>query len=129
MPINKPSLYELEKLSRRKTISGYPIATVSYYGPTDKLASKVAVGIVEKSGEVIAMERWFSENEDVRKSEEITSKIIQFLKLHNISKVAMPDHIIGCPHEEGIDYPEGSVCPKCPYWANKDRWSDVSLTN
>ena len=23
--------------------------------------------------------------------------------------------LIGCPHEEGIDYPEGHSCPHCPY--------------
>ena len=31
----------------------------------------------------------------------------------------MTDRIIGCPHEEGIDY-EGSVCPRCEFWANRD---------
>ncbi|SJM33792.1 hypothetical protein [Mesorhizobium delmotii] len=25
--------------------------------------------------------------------------------------------------EEGIDYPEGSTCPDCPYWARRDRWT------
>jgi Extended Signal Peptide of Type V secretion system len=29
----------------------------------------------------------------------------------------------GRPHEEGIDYPEGSTCPRCPFWAHRDRWS------
>ena len=33
------------------------------------------------------------------------------------------DRIIGCPHEEGIDYPEGQACPQCPFWAHRDRWS------
>src|SRR5712692_4405008 len=31
------------------------------------------------------------------------------------------DGIIGCPHEEGIDYPEGKSCPQCPYWARRAR--------
>ena len=35
----------------------------------------------------------------------------------------MPEGIIGCPHEEDIDY-QGPVCPKCPFWANRDRWTD-----
>jgi hypothetical protein len=29
--------------------------------------------------------------------------------------------MLGCPHEEGIDYPEGEACPECPYWAGRDR--------
>jgi hypothetical protein len=34
----------------------------------------------------------------------------------------MTDRIIGCPHEEGIDY-EGAACPACPFWAGRDRWT------
>jgi hypothetical protein len=33
------------------------------------------------------------------------------------------DRIVGCPHEEGIDYPDGEKCPECPFWATRDRWS------
>jgi hypothetical protein len=33
------------------------------------------------------------------------------------------ERIIGCPHEEGIDYPEGKSCPQCPYWAGRDRFT------
>jgi hypothetical protein len=25
--------------------------------------------------------------------------------------------------EEGIDYPEGSKCPECPFWADRDRFT------
>jgi hypothetical protein len=96
MPIKNPSLFELEKMSRRKTIEGYPIGTVSYYGPTDKLASKVAVGIVDEKQNVVDMKRWFSDREDIRRSEEITQKIVQYLKLHNVKNVVIPDRIIGC---------------------------------
>jgi hypothetical protein len=35
----------------------------------------------------------------------------------------LADRIIGCPHEEGVDYPEGQSCPRCPFWAHRDRWS------
>jgi hypothetical protein len=27
--------------------------------------------------------------------------------------------VIGCPHEEGIDFPEGQECPYCPFWRGK----------
>jgi hypothetical protein len=36
--------------------------------------------------------------------------------------VAMPDRIIGCPHEEGIDY-EGEYCPRRAFWIGRDRWT------
>jgi hypothetical protein len=34
----------------------------------------------------------------------------------------MPEAIIGCPHEEGTDYPEGEACPQCPFWQGRDRF-------
>ena len=40
--------------------------------------------------------------------------------------VVMTDRIIGCPHEEGIDY-EGATCPACPFWAGRDRWTGERL--
>jgi hypothetical protein len=34
----------------------------------------------------------------------------------------------GCPHEEGIDYPEGEPCPQCPFWTHRDRWTGKLLS-
>ena len=56
---------------------GFPVGTVAFYGPDDRRASKVAVGIV--------------------------------------------------PHEEGIDYPQGEACPQCPFWANRDRFTQEEI--
>jgi len=47
---------------------------------------------------------------------------LAFLAEHGVLSVAMVDRIIGCPHQEGIDY-EGPICPQCPFWANRDRWT------
>jgi hypothetical protein len=33
----------------------------------------------------------------------------------------MIEEINGCPHEEGVDYPVGEVCPKCLFWADRQR--------
>jgi hypothetical protein len=40
--------------------------------------------------------------------------------------VATP-HIIGCRHEEGLDYPEGEHCPECPYWVGRNRFTGELL--
>ena len=104
--------------------SGYPVATVAFYGPDDKVATKVAVGIVLAEDEEPAfLERWFSEGRDVRNDHDVNEQILKFIRTHEVKSVAMADRIIGCPHEEGVDYPEGSTCPQCPFWANRDRWS------
>ena len=110
--------------STRRGFRGYPVATVALYGPDDKLATKVAVAIVtEQDAEPAALNRWFSEGQDVRFDLEINSEILQFIKDHGARSVVTTDRIIGCPHEEGVDYPEGVACPQCPFWARRDRWS------
>jgi hypothetical protein len=108
----------------RKGFRGYPVATIAYYGPDDRHATKVAVGIVlSDSGDVAHMERWFSDTSDVRTDTQINGAILQFIEQQGARSVGMYDRIIGCPHEEGVDYPEGKTCPQCPFWANRDRWS------
>ena len=106
----------------KRGFKGYPVATVCLYGPTDKLASKVAVGIVRgERQDPDPLERWFSESADIRMDEAIELEIAEFIRAHGAKTVVMTDGIFGCPHEEGIDYPEGTSCPQCPYWAGRDR--------
>ena len=108
----------------KRGFRGYPIATVAFYGPDDRRASKVAVGIVaDESGEVVELERWFAEEADARSDLNIGEAIEAFIRSRNVRSVVMGDRIIGCPHEEGIDYPEGQACSECPYWAGRDRFS------
>jgi len=103
---------------------GYPAATIAFYGPTAELATKVVVGIFkQENGDADPLEKWFSQNSDIRSNEEVGEELIAFIKLHEVKSVVVTDGIIGCPHEEGIDYPEGKSCPECPYWAGRDRWT------
>ena len=108
----------------RKGLRGYPVATVAFYGPDDSRASTVAVGIILKEGEgVEILERWYSDTADVRTDPQTNQQILDFIRAHDAVSVALVDRIIGCPHEEGIDYPEGEKCPRCPFWATRERWS------
>jgi hypothetical protein len=109
-----------QKHSKKK----FPLATIAFYGPDDKMATKIAVGIVMKEGdEPEFMKRWHSERTDIRLNRSIFREIDKFISSHNVSSVVTVDRIIGCPHEEGIDYPEGEKCPQCPFWAIRDRWT------
>ncbi len=109
---------------RNRGFRGYPVATVAFYGQDDKRATKVSVGIIIAEGEVAeVVERWFSETSDVRTDPKITEAIVRFIEMHDTKSVAVVDRIIGCPHEEGIDYPDGEKCAQCAFWANRDRWS------
>ena|SRR3990172_6043402 len=107
---------------------GYPVATIAFYGPDNNHASKVAVGIVLQEGaEASYLEKWWSEDNDVRNDPLIGRGILMFIDHHHAKTVIMTDRIIGCPHEEGVDYPKGAACPRCPYWANRDRWTGELL--
>ena len=101
---------------------GYPLGTVAFYGPDNARATKVAVGIVYKEGgDAREMEKWLSEVADVREDEIIGGQVLAFLQRHSVRTVVVGPGILGCPHEEGIDYPVGGVCPRCPYWAGRER--------
>ena len=116
------------KKKARRGFRGYPVATVAWYGPDDTRASKVAVGIIrEEGGGGEVMERWFSERGDLRTDMATANEIARFLERHGVKSVVASEAILGCPHEEGIDYPDGEKCPKCPFWANRDRWTGELL--
>ena len=103
---------------------GYPVATVAYYGPDNQRASKVAIGIIQnEGGDAENLERWFSETQDVRTDPEILKEAMDFISGHSVKSVVVADGILGCPHEEGTDYPEGEKCPICTFWANRDRFT------
>ena len=86
----------------------------------------MAVGIVKSAGaEVEPLERWLSGGQDVRDDVSIARAIETFLEAQEVKSVAMTDRLVGCPHEEGKDYPEGEVCPHCPFWIGRDRWEGV----
>lgn len=114
------------RLTRRRSRS-YPLATVAYYGPTDQLATKVAVGIRDRYDKLFEMRRWYSEGSDIRADETVLEQIVAFMQEYDVQNAVMPDRIIGCPHEEGIDYPEGESCPQCPFWHGRDRWTGEPL--
>ena len=108
----------------KQGFQGFPLATITYYGPTASQASKVSVGIVmQEGGEVTALERWHNELADVRLDAKVNEEIVSFLKQHGVKSVISPDRLLGCPHEEGTDYPNGEKCPRCLYWANRDRFT------
>jgi len=114
------------KKKARRGFRGYPVATVAYYGPDDQRASKVAVGIATEENGDTMMKRLFTEG-DARTDPVITAEILRLITTHGVKSVALTDGIIGCPHEEGVDYPEGQVCPQCPFWAYRERFTGKIL--
>ena len=95
----------------------FPIGTIALYGPDDKATTKIVAGvIVAKEAEAI-IERWVGTG--VQETPKVQQEIKDFFARHGVTSVAVSDGNMGCPHEEGEDFPEGEDCPFCPYWKGK----------
>ncbi len=102
----------------------YPMATIVYYGPDNRQATKVAVSVVKsRDAENDPLHRWISHAGDVRHDAGIQSEIASFLETEGVRQTIMAQRIIGCAHEEEVDYPVDGECPHCPFWHNKDRFT------
>ncbi len=117
----------LKRLGKKakKGFRGWPMGTVAFYGPDLSRASKVAVGIIRGEGqEVDEMRDWHSFTTDIRKDPETLREILEFLEDNAVLSVAMGATIMGCPHQQGIDY-EGEWCPapECRFWHHRDRFT------
>ena len=91
--------------------------------PNLSQATKVAVGIVpSENADVEELRNWKVDRGDIRADPGIAREILEFIAKHRVLSVAMTDEIIGCPHQEGIDY-EGEWCPVCEFWHGRDRFA------
>jgi hypothetical protein len=116
----KPRLGKSNALARswvdrkfRPGFRGYPIATIAFYGPDDKLATKVVVGVfLRESSEPDFLERWFSKGDiDVREDLDIGEQIVGFLKPHASRSTVITEGIIGMPARRRCGLPRGRVLP------------------
>jgi len=114
--------------SRRQT--RFPLATVATYGPNTTLATKLVVAVIEGPDDrnPSVTRTWTTEGADIRHDPSIAAEVASFVRQHHVRDTAASDRIIGCPHQEGIDYPMGRTCPRCPFWADIDRFTQEPLT-
>jgi hypothetical protein len=95
----------------------YPIGTVALYGPDDKTATKMVAGVIlHENAEPILM-RWMAT--DVTANPKAQQELKAFFLQHGVKQVTMVKGNMGCPHEEGEDFPNGEDCPFCPFWKGK----------
>lgn len=109
----------LEKRARRGH-QGEPVGTVAFYGPDNRTASKVVVGILN-DGSDPQLKKWFLDEGDLRKDDVIMKAVVDHLEEQKVATVSLSPGIYGCPHEEEIDYPLGGTCSQCVYWATHER--------
>jgi hypothetical protein len=122
MPSKGPSLKRLRKKAK-KGMRGWPAATLAFYGPDLSRATKIAVGIVPSdTAEPLKLRSWQVDHGDVREDSAVAQQILDFIESHGVLSVIMTDGVIGCPHQQGIDY-EGEWCPVCEFWRGRDRFT------
>jgi SEC-C motif len=102
---------------RQQKRAKYPLGTVAYYGPDDKTTTKIAAGVFTAENAPAILKRWVAT--DVTTNPKIQREVTEFFKRHGVKSVAMSDGNMGCPHEEGEDFPDGGDCPFCPFWKGK----------
>jgi hypothetical protein len=95
----------------------YPIGTVALYGPDDKTTTKIAAGVILHDGAKAIIMRWVAT--DVTTNPKVQQEMKDFFLQHGVKSVAMSEGNMGCPHEEGPDFPDGEDCPFCPFWKGK----------
>jgi Protein of unknown function (DUF1186)/SEC-C motif len=103
----------------------YPLATIAAYGPDNRRATKMVIGILRhaRQKDPNPMRTWSTDGGDVRNDPLIAAEVADWLRSQGIKETLNYDRIIGCPHEEGVDYPMGRTCPRCPFWTDIDRFT------
>ena len=100
-----------------KNPTEYPIGTLAMYGPDDKAITKMVAGAILFENAEPIIRRWVAS--DVATNPKIQQEIREFFLQNGVKGVAMSPENIGCPHEEGEDFPNGEECPFCPFWKGK----------
>jgi hypothetical protein len=79
------------------------------YGPDLKTTTKIAAGVILHDGAKAIIKRWVAT--DVTTNAEVRQEMKDFFLQHGVNSVAMSEGNMGCPHEEGEDFPHGGDCP------------------
>ena len=108
---------EYEALHGSKEPPEFPIGTVALYGPDDKTTTKIVAGVILEDNAEAILERWVATN--IMENPKVQKQIKEFFAKHGVKSVAASDRNMGCPHEEGEDFPVGGDCPFCPYWKGR----------
>jgi hypothetical protein len=111
----------MKGLERRaqEGFKGYPLGIIAFYGYNDISAVKVVIGIVnEAGGSPEHIRKWVSEKGDLRKDVASIKELFRYIEAHNVRSVALTPGIYYCPHEPGIDFPQGDTCKLCSFWSN-----------
>jgi pSer/pThr/pTyr-binding forkhead associated (FHA) protein len=97
----------------------YPVGAVTMYGPDKRTTTLIVAAVMTSEDAEPVCERWSGRG--VRADPEVKRQIAGFFLKLGVRSVVLVRQNLGCPHQEGVDYPLGEDCPYCPYWRGRQR--------
>lgn len=114
----------------RKGFCGYPVATFAFYGPTDKEATKLVVGIVATEGaKAESMRKWFSEA-DLRKNPSVREEALDKAlgpRRHLHSRAPASRNHATMNHEARVESMELTYSKHCQAVSRDDKTVKVEI--
>ena len=95
----------------------FPLGTLALFGPDNRTNTKIVAAVVMSEGGEPILKRFTGE--EIKGNVEVLGQIRTFFDEHRVRSLVATNNNIGCPHEEGSDYPSDEDCPFCPYWKDK----------
>jgi hypothetical protein len=77
---------------------------VALYGPDERTTTKIAAGVFTSPTAQLIIRRWVAT--DVTTNPKVQREMAEFFEQHGVKSVAASSGNMGCPHEEGMDFPE-----------------------
>jgi hypothetical protein len=92
----------------------FPIGTLIYFGPDDVTITKIIAVVIPHRESDPTLKRWVGPG--VSSDPQVAAEIGSFFTFNKVREVVMTDGIVGCPHEEGVDFPVDGTCQDCTFW-------------
>ena len=96
----------------------HPFGTIAYFGPDDQTITKIVIGVMIDKNTNPIIKKW--QGKGIAENATVAAEIGEFFQEYAVQNIVMTEGIIGCPHEEGIDYPEGETCQECLFWQENE---------
>ncbi|CAN5649273.1 hypothetical protein BH09PLA1_BH09PLA1_22180 [soil metagenome] len=116
-PCGSGEKYKFCCAAKSKRRGRFPMGTLALYGPDDRTTTKLVAGVLTSETAEPLLERFVGT--EVLNDPKVNENIKRFFAINGVKTVTVSNGNMGCPHEEGLDFPTGKDCPFCPFWAGK----------
>jgi hypothetical protein len=105
--------YERQQVDEER----FPVGAVTMYGPDRTTTTMIVAAVLANEQSMPVNRRWVGSR--IMADPRVTYEIAEFFLSHDVRSLVFVEENVGCPHEEGLDYPAGEDCPFCPYWKGR----------